>query len=35
LLRRQIKFEGIEIVQPTLDDVFLRLTEENGLEEIS
>lgn len=35
LIKRQIKFEGIEIVNPTLDDVFLRLTEENGLEEIS
>ncbi|MCW6109117.1 ABC transporter ATP-binding protein [Clostridium sporogenes] len=35
LFESQIKFEGIEIVQPTLEDVFLRLTEMNGLEEIS
>lgn len=35
LFESQTKFEGIEIVQPTLDDVFLRLTEVNGLEEIS
>ncbi len=35
LFENQTKFEGIEIVQPTLDDVFLRLTEVNGLEEIS
>ncbi len=35
LFESQIKFEGIEIVQPTLEDVFLRLTEVNGLEGIS
>ncbi|MBU5591277.1 ABC transporter ATP-binding protein [Clostridium sp. MSJ-4] len=34
LFERKIKFEGIEIVQPTLEDVFLRLTEVNELEEI-
>lgn len=35
LFEKKIKFEGIEIVKPTLEDVFLRLTEVNGLEEIS
>lgn len=34
LFANQIKFEGIEIVQPTLEDVFLRLTETKGVEEI-
>ncbi|AGF55830.1 ABC-2 type transport system ATP-binding protein [Clostridium saccharoperbutylacetonicum] len=35
LFEKKIEFEGIEIVKPALEDVFLRLTEVNGLEEIS
>lgn len=35
LFERQIKFQGIEIIQPTLEDVFIRLTEVNGLEGIA
>lgn len=34
LIDMEINFEGIEIVKPTLDDVFLKATETNGLEEI-
>jgi ABC-2 type transport system ATP-binding protein len=32
LLDHEISFLGIEIAQPTLEDVFLRLTDENGKE---
>ena len=30
LLNQQIAFKGIEIVQPSLEDIFLRLTKQNG-----
>lgn len=33
LLEHEIPFLGIEIIQPTLEDVFIRLTDENGKEE--
>lgn len=32
LLDHKISFLGIEIMQPTLEDIFLRLTDENGKE---
>lgn len=32
LLEHEISFLGIEIIQPTLEDVFIRLTDENGKE---
>ena len=32
LLEHEIPFLGIEIIQPTLEDVFIRLTDENGKE---
>lgn len=32
LLEHEVPFLGIEIMQPTLEDVFIRLTEENGKE---
>ncbi|WP_346939943.1 ABC transporter ATP-binding protein [uncultured Clostridium sp.] len=35
LLDRKINFEGIEIAKPTLDDVFIKVTEVNGSEDIS
>lgn len=33
LLEHEVPFLGIEIIQPTLEDVFIRLTDENGKEE--
>lgn len=33
LLGHEVPFLGIEIIQPTLEDVFIRLTDENGKEE--
>ena len=30
LLEHEVPFLGIEIIQPTLEDVFIRLTDENG-----
>lgn len=33
LLDHEVPFLGIEIIQPTLEDVFIRLTDENGKEE--
>ena len=33
LLEHEIPFLGIQIIQPTLEDVFIRLTDENGKEE--
>ncbi|WP_313756292.1 ABC transporter ATP-binding protein [Tissierella sp.] len=32
LLEHEVPFLGIEIIQPTLEDVFIRLTDENGKE---
>lgn len=32
LLEHEVPFLGIEIMQPTLEDVFIRLTDENGKE---
>lgn len=34
LLERHIPFQGVEIVKPSLEDVFLRLTNKTGQEEI-